>query len=671
MALKVLIIDDDADVAESMAEVCRAMQLEPTVCTVPAEAETTFSAVRPALVVIDLFLPGTDGLTLGRQLRTLEGGAQVPMLAVSGVMKQQSVIKDCWSQLQADFLAKPFRASELQEKIATRLGLARPEKPQPRRKIAKKAVPPPKDEAFQSELAQDPPYRIFTRLYHQRARGHLDLTRGQARRRITFHFGQIRHAASNLSKENVGGMQVAQGVLEEPVFRKAVALAQEKKLPLTEALVKTKAMERRQIEQALGEQVAEVSAACMGWADGTAVYRPDPGGAEATPDNRIHPLVAVIKGIKRFYTPAACRQFLESKKAAYLHRTDTLSREEYTLRSSNPSERVLRLIDGKKRIADLLDATPEADLPLLFAIVATGLGTLAREPQPDEPDPAPEAPEAPEPVDGEPAVVSPTAPAPGVPSAPPPVVASAPVQTDAQLDASQEFSPDDIAARDRIATEHARIQDANHYEVFGVPNNASEETIKSTFLELAKQWHTDSFAGLNLGSAAPKLEEIFTRINEVKGVLLSDTERSNYDVLIDRKAKGQQTDIGLILEASDLIVKSAHVLKSGKAKKALEMAQRAIELDDTQAEAFAIRGMARYRVEGAQALEGARADIRKALNEQVNFADGHYYLGAIELTEGNPEGAETFFKAAMEINPNHPETLQQVRLLRMRQERKK
>ena len=240
MALKVLIIDDDADVAESMAEVCRAMQLEPTVCTVPAEAETQCAAGRPALVVIDLFLPGTDGLTLGRQLRTLEGGAQVPMLAVSGVMKQQSVIKDCWSQLQADFLAKPFKASELQEKLAARLGMARPEKPQPRRKIAKKTVPVPKDEAFQSELAQDPPYRIFTRLYHQRARGHLDLTRGQARRRITFHFGQIRHAASNLSTENVGGLQVAQGALEESLLRKAVALAQTQTLPPTDALVQPK-----------------------------------------------------------------------------------------------------------------------------------------------------------------------------------------------------------------------------------------------------------------------------------------------------------------------------------------------------------------------------------------------------------------------------------------------
>ncbi|MDF1562951.1 MAG: response regulator [Deltaproteobacteria bacterium] len=697
MSKKVLVIDDEEPVAEAMSQLCQQMGFEVQTCLEAAQVMKLVEEFVPDLVILDLFLPGSDGMKLAAQIRS-STGPKLGMLAVSGVLKQASTGRELWQKFQCDFLGKPFDNKAFQTKVAQRLGIPVPGQAaeQKRRAPHRAVVQTPEATDFQSLLAQDPAYRIYLRLYEQRASGHLELVRGKARRRITFHHGQIRHASSNLAKENVGMMQVANGTIEEEAFRKAVELAQKKKLPLADALLKKKVLGQGELDRALAMQVEEVATAAMGWADGEASFVVDPHGAAATPDHRIHPLKAILEGVRRFYPTETLKSFLGQRQAAYLVRTPLLDRESYTLRQVAPGERVTPQIAGTITLGILMDQVPDEDLPLLFALVGTGLLRLSKTAQdsaaPAEAAPPPSAPAGP--ARGAPGVRPPGAPgAPPLqrppPAAPPPSItpptmggpatpapapaappaAAAPVQVD--LDAGQVFSPEDQQARAEIARMHKAMAEQSHYEVLGVPHNARDETIQQAYLELARQWHTDRFAGFNLGAAAPKLEEIFARIGAAKENLADKERRAEYDVYLDRKARGLPTDVGQILKAQELFEKAAILVKAGKAPKALPLLQQAIELDHSQAEFYVYRAYARFLTEGDAVAAESRAQIEKALQELPRLAEGYFFLGLIALKAGNDDEATSHFKRVLSIEANHGGAQQQLRVLARRQEKGK
>lgn len=64
---------------------------------------------------------------------------------------------------------------------------------------------------------------------------------------------------------------------------------------------------------------------------------------------------------------------------------------------------------------------------------------------------------------------------------------------------------------------------ANHYEVLGVKQNATNKDIRSAFLKLSKECHPDMSSG-------PNNHEKFVRINEAYSVLIKSTSRRDYDL---------------------------------------------------------------------------------------------------------------------------------------------
>jgi len=687
VAKKVLIIDDEPVVAEAMAELVRALELEVRICTDPAEIEATFEAFDPQLVILDLMLPGTDGMKVGASLRKKPRGSSLGILAVSGVFKQASTAKELWSNLQADFIAKPFENKEFQAKVCARLGMAPPGQQSAVRKVTRSnAVKAPSASNFASDLSRDPVYRIYVRLYEQRASGHLLLKRGKAQRRISFHLGQIRFASSNLAKENVGGLQVASGQLAEEAFRKAIDYARTKKVGLPEALVAVRAMDGPQAARALAEQVVEVSTAAMGWADGDAQFQLDPAGVQSLPDHRNHPLAVLIEGVRRFYPPASIRAFLTQKSGAYVQRTQSMERENYTLTQAAPKQTLLTRISGQITLGALMSSVAEQDLSLLFALVGSGLLRLSPAPV-DSAASDPAAPQSPSQAptaahrsaqtqsaprgSSMPPGFSPTAGrAPeNTPSiAPPSVVMQAASPQD--LDAGKSFTPAELEAKSKIDQEYARLEDANFYELLAFSPNAACEGVQKAYLEMARTWHSDRFAGLDLGSSASRLESLFTRIGEARDTLSDKDKRAEYDVYLDRKQKGLPTDVAAILKAEEIFQQAERLVKAGKHQAALPLLDQAIELNHAEPEFHAYRAYARYRVQGDP--RAAQQILETALRERPNLTSAQYFIAAIHLSEDELDEAERAFKKTLSMDPKHQEASASMRLVgKKREENKK
>ena len=118
---RVLIVDDDEDIRKLLEEYLRKNGFDAhAVPDGPAMRDAL--AARPAsLVVLDLMLPGEDGLSLCRQLRAR---SQVPVLMLTA--KGDPVDRIIGLEMGADdYLAKPFNPRELLARIRSILRRAR------------------------------------------------------------------------------------------------------------------------------------------------------------------------------------------------------------------------------------------------------------------------------------------------------------------------------------------------------------------------------------------------------------------------------------------------------------------------------------------------------------------------------------------------------------------
>ncbi len=117
MNARILVVDDDPALAEMMGIVLRADGYDVEFCADGSEAVAAFQNGRPDLVLLDVMLPGIDGVEVCARIRD-ESGVPIIMLTA----KSDTI--DVVAGLEAgadDYVAKPFNTKELIARIRTRL----------------------------------------------------------------------------------------------------------------------------------------------------------------------------------------------------------------------------------------------------------------------------------------------------------------------------------------------------------------------------------------------------------------------------------------------------------------------------------------------------------------------------------------------------------------------
>ncbi len=76
---RVLVVDDDVALAEMLGIVLRGEGFEPVFCTNGSQALQAFRDSRPDIILLDLMLPGMDGIDVCRAIRN-ESGVPIVML---------------------------------------------------------------------------------------------------------------------------------------------------------------------------------------------------------------------------------------------------------------------------------------------------------------------------------------------------------------------------------------------------------------------------------------------------------------------------------------------------------------------------------------------------------------------------------------------------------------
>ena len=611
MPLTVLIVEDEQSAARVLSGIAAEVGLSARTTASGREAQDLCSQAAASgqpfsAVVLDLVLSELDGFQFATAARAAPWGANLPLIVVSGIYKK--LPEDFAGRVRPSaFFAKPFEPKALRETLAKLTG----------------AQGGPA--AVEGDVAQRPVAALLIKLLRDKASGVLTVTHDTARRAITFQQGMVRFAQSNVRAETVGATQIASGAIKQTSFDRAVAIAKQQNISLHEALAAARVMTPEQLRMALKQQTVDVCVAAMGLAAGQ--YRFEQKTVEAVggvPDMRTSPVALVVEAAKRLGKPVPARAWLEQHFQDKLQRSPELEREIFGLKAFWPGEAVTPVATNGRTVGEILPRIKAPELPLLQFLCMSGLLLV-----PGSAKPLAKAEAAPEPVED---------------------------------DTGKIFEPRVQAVRTAVFAERDRLKDASHYAILGVATNASPAEVKTAWFAAAKKFHSDAFSGLDLGSARRVAEDLFTRVNEANTVLSDPHRRAEYDIYLDRKAKGLPTDVGAILRAEGLFQKGEALFKAGRWEDAEAQFREAIALNDSEAEFHAYLGMAMFKRSG-NPQQGIQ-EAEKALEMEPRLRSGTIFLSLMYEAQGEGERAKSLLRKAIEKDPEFEQAKEELRRLR-------
>lgn len=123
---KVLVVDDDSSLAEMLTIVLRNEGFDSQVCADGDSALRMFHEYRPDLVLLDLMLPGKDGVDVCREIRDESG---VPIVMLTAKSDTVDIVVGLESGAD-DYVVKPFKPKELIARVRARLRTFDDEQPE-------------------------------------------------------------------------------------------------------------------------------------------------------------------------------------------------------------------------------------------------------------------------------------------------------------------------------------------------------------------------------------------------------------------------------------------------------------------------------------------------------------------------------------------------------------
>ena len=175
MTSRILVVDDDTALAEMIGIVLRTEGFEPVFCADGAAAVDVWRTQRPDLVLLDLMLPGVDGIEICTRIRAESG---VPIIMLTARTDTADVVRGLESGAD-DYIVKPFGVKELLARIHAVMRRTEPEEAPTEKKLSfdklvinldsyelivngKKIETPPKEMELLFHLASTP-NRVYTR----------------------------------------------------------------------------------------------------------------------------------------------------------------------------------------------------------------------------------------------------------------------------------------------------------------------------------------------------------------------------------------------------------------------------------------------------------------------------------------------------------------------------
>lgn len=108
---RVLVIEDEAPARRFITTALRSLGYHVHAVASAEGADVVLEETIPDLIVVDIRLPGADGLSFAQRMQNNEQTRDIPVLVISAYDRPRS-------QLAARFLAKPFELANFERVVA-------------------------------------------------------------------------------------------------------------------------------------------------------------------------------------------------------------------------------------------------------------------------------------------------------------------------------------------------------------------------------------------------------------------------------------------------------------------------------------------------------------------------------------------------------------------------
>jgi two-component system response regulator (stage 0 sporulation protein F) len=118
MGEKILVVDDEPAFCEVLREFLESKGFKVTVANSGDEALTTYPEEKPSVVLMDVRMPGKDGITTLRELKGIDPGVKAVMVSA---VHDEDVVREAKAE-GAFYIHKPINFQYLELAISTKLG---------------------------------------------------------------------------------------------------------------------------------------------------------------------------------------------------------------------------------------------------------------------------------------------------------------------------------------------------------------------------------------------------------------------------------------------------------------------------------------------------------------------------------------------------------------------
>lgn len=621
MKKRVLVVEDDAGTRELLTALVAELGAEVYGATRDDEGFQRFLELGPDLLFIDVLLPRRGGLALLRRIRAARGGGDVPAFVMSAVYRGADIRTEAVDELGAiDLLKKPFQLEPLRERLRQLLADTA-ELP------AAEAVTPfaPAEILTRGSLAAvDFPLLLKDVAFHKTT-GCLNLRWGRVKKVIFLQDGEITFALSNQMRETLGRYLLDRGAIGEEAYREGIEAMLQTGKKLGEFLIARGLIDPEALFGAVRGSVASKVLEVFTWGAGDFRVSPYQEPHARIPGRPLECHRMLWEGV-RFRLPlervfATLRPQMDLNLVAQGELSELAS--EVSLEKEDLQFlRVLRPLRGRRLSEVLSELRGEAEVRFVYYLLLRGYLTLTQG------------------TGGSPAW---------------------------RLDAA------DLERVRRARHRLDAFRSRNYFQVLQVPLSVTDERVRESYLHLAKEAHPDMLAESDPPELLQIHAETFHLIQTAYEALKTESRRGEYLKFIQDGLEEEVSGGSRILEAEGLFQQGRLWFRRRDWDEAAEAFRKAWEANPEEGEYALHLGIARMHQAAAgreNALAEAEELLLRARGLLGDSPEPNYRLGHLRALQGDLEGAQAHLGAALARNPNHVEALRELRILRMRQEKK-
>ena len=216
----------------------------------------------------------------------------------------------------------------------------------------------------------------------------------------------------------------------------------------------------------------------------------------------------------------------------------------------------------------------------------------------------------------------------------------------------------------------------DHFALLGVPFDASADTVRTAYFNLARKLHPDRLAAIGVDDPERNAQRLFAQINTAFGVLTDPAKRKEYMAVVQRGGeKAVQAEQNAVEDLAMKVMRAEEAFRQGEMalrrdqyQQAVAAFTSAIELQPNEPEYQALLAWAKFAAaaDKAAVASATRNALSKAADASDTSITARFYLGRVERMLGREKEALSHFQMVLMLKPGHSEAKSEVRVLEQR-----